>query len=372
MAALNRFIFKVVEKSLPFFKVLRKINKFEWDASYQQAFEELKKYLAGLPLLVKPTQGDTLYLYLSVIPQAIGFVLVHEEEGKQMLIYYVSKVLNGAEDREYGISCLPRTTIKAQALADFIFEMAGISPGETPKVEKWLLHMDGSSTIQGSDAGIVDTSPHGEDLEFAVKFDFKASNIEVEYETLLIGMKMVHEAGAKRLVAYSDSQKQNIKADCLSKRASSLEDYQTRNIAIEYLLEPRAPLAIQGIDIVDPFLLAFGQRKFLLVAIDDFTKWVEAEPLARITEGEVKKFIWINIICRFGLPREIISDNGRKVEVTNRILVQGIKRTLEKVGGNWTEELTGDLWAYRTTPRGFMVESLFTLVYGTEAIISVD
>ncbi|KAL0458115.1 UNVERIFIED_CONTAM: hypothetical protein Slati_0438700 [Sesamum latifolium] len=69
-----------------------------------------------------------------------------------------------------------------------------------------------------------------------------------------------------------------------------------------------------GIDIVGPFPLAAGQRKFLLVAVDYFTKWVEAEPLARITEGEVMKFIWKNIICRFGIPREIISDNGRQFQ----------------------------------------------------------
>ncbi|KAL0386639.1 UNVERIFIED_CONTAM: hypothetical protein Slati_4588900 [Sesamum latifolium] len=45
-----------------------------------------------------------------------------------------------------------------------------------------------------------------------------------------------------------------------------------------------------GIDIVGPFPLAAGQRKFLLVAVDYFTKWVEAEPLARITEGEAKRY----------------------------------------------------------------------------------
>ncbi|KAL0455179.1 UNVERIFIED_CONTAM: hypothetical protein Slati_0857100 [Sesamum latifolium] len=114
------------------------------------------------------------------------------------------------------------------------------------------------------------------------------------------------------------------------------------------------------------------------------------------------KFIWKNIICRFGIPREIISDNdrqfqGRKiqewcqglrikqrfttvahpqangqVEVTNRILVQGIKRRLERVGGNWAEELTNVLWAYRTTPRGSTGETPFSLVYGTEAIIPAE
>ncbi|KAL0445575.1 UNVERIFIED_CONTAM: hypothetical protein Slati_1685400 [Sesamum latifolium] len=147
------------------------------------------------------------------------------------------------------------------------------------------------------------------------------------------------------------------------------------------MLSP-CPFMQWGMDIVGPFPLTAGQRKFLLVAIDYLTKWVEAEPLARITEGEVMKFIWKNIVCRFGIPREIISDNDRQfqgrriqewcqglhirqrfttvahpqangqVEVTNRILVQGIKRRLERVGENWAEELTSVLWAYRTTPRG--------------------
>ncbi|KAL0456474.1 UNVERIFIED_CONTAM: hypothetical protein Slati_0986600 [Sesamum latifolium] len=69
-----------------------------------------------------------------------------------------------------------------------------------------------------------------------------------------------------------------------------------------------------GMDIVGPFPLAPGQKKFLLVAIDYFTKWVEAEPVACITEGEVMKFIWKNIICRFGLPRELISDNAQQFQ----------------------------------------------------------
>ncbi|KAL0345300.1 UNVERIFIED_CONTAM: hypothetical protein Sradi_4361300, partial [Sesamum radiatum] len=86
---------------------------------------------------------------------------------------------------KYSISYIPRPTIKAQALADFISEMAGISLGDAPNDEKWLLYVDGSSTIQGSGVSIVITSPQGEDLEFAVKFGFKASNNETEYEALM-------------------------------------------------------------------------------------------------------------------------------------------------------------------------------------------
>ncbi|KAL0326480.1 UNVERIFIED_CONTAM: hypothetical protein Sangu_1726000 [Sesamum angustifolium] len=59
IAALSHCISNSAEKSLPYFKMLRKAKNFKWDTSYQQAFEKLKKYLAGLPLLVQPSLGDT-------------------------------------------------------------------------------------------------------------------------------------------------------------------------------------------------------------------------------------------------------------------------------------------------------------------------
>ncbi|KAL0361079.1 UNVERIFIED_CONTAM: Retrovirus-related Pol polyprotein from transposon [Sesamum radiatum] len=248
IVALSRFISKSAEKSLLFFKTLRKAKTFEWGTPCQLAFEELKAYLARLPLLVKPSPGDTLYLYLLVAPQAVSSVLIREEKGKQLPIYYFSKVLNGVEGRyipiekmalalvatarrlrpyflshptgvktntpqmlgkpdtserlvkwavklsEYDISYMPRTTIKAQALADFISEIAEMSVKDTSQDQVWLLHIDGSSTTQGSGTGIVIVTPQGKDLEFAIKFDFKASNNEAEYEALVIGMRMAHEA----------------------------------------------------------------------------------------------------------------------------------------------------------------------------------
>ncbi|XP_073119747.1 uncharacterized protein [Henckelia pumila] len=69
-----------------------------------------------------------------------------------------------------------------------------------------------------------------------------------------------------------------------------------------------------GLDIVGPFPQARAQKIFLFVAVDYFYKWVEAKPLAKITEGEVMKFLWKNIVCRFGLPRKLVSDNGRQFQ----------------------------------------------------------
>ncbi|GJU02138.1 reverse transcriptase domain-containing protein [Tanacetum coccineum] len=67
-----------------------------------------------------------------------------------------------------------------------------------------------------------------------------------------------------------------------------------------------------GIDIAGPFPEGPGKVKFYIVVMDYFTKWIEAKAVATITDNQVKKFIRDNIICRFGLPGEIVSDNGKQ------------------------------------------------------------
>ncbi|GKF36998.1 reverse transcriptase domain-containing protein [Tanacetum coccineum] len=67
-----------------------------------------------------------------------------------------------------------------------------------------------------------------------------------------------------------------------------------------------------GINIAGPFPEGPGKVKFLIVAVDYFTKWLEAKAVATITCNQVKKFVWDNIVCRFGLPGEIVSDNCKQ------------------------------------------------------------
>ena len=133
-------------------------------------------------------------------------------------------------------------------------------------------------------------------------------------------------------------------------------------------------------DIVGPLLAAAAQKKFLLVATDYFSKWVEAEAYASIKDKDVTKFVWKNIICRFGIPQTIIADNdpqfdsitfrnfyselnirnlystsrypqsNGQAEATNKTLITALKKKLEQAKGKWAEELPGVLWTYRTTP----------------------
>uniref|UniRef100_A0A2N9GFR7 Uncharacterized protein n=1 Tax=Fagus sylvatica TaxID=28930 RepID=A0A2N9GFR7_FAGSY len=162
------------------------------------------------------------------------------------------------------------------------------------------------------------------------------------------------------------------------------------------------PFAQWGLDLVGPLPRATGNRQWLIVATDYFTKWVEAEPLARITDSESRKFIWNNIITRFGIPRCLISDNGTQfdsrpfrrycsefgirnhfsspaylqgngqAESSNKTILNGIKKRLEEAKGRWVEELPTILWTFRTTPRSSTGETPFSLTYGVEAVIPLE
>ena len=161
------------------------------------------------------------------------------------------------------------------------------------------------------------------------------------------------------------------------------------------------PFSQWGLDIMGPFPTAIRQLKFLVVGIDNFTKWVEVEALATITEKNIRSFVWRNIICRYGIPRVLVSDNGKQfdnsalrdfcfelgiknhysspahpqangqVEVTNRSLLKIIKTWLEGAKGIWPDELPSILWAYRMTARIPTGETSFRLAYGSEAVIPV-
>ncbi|XP_074573491.1 uncharacterized protein LOC141829917 [Curcuma longa] len=536
------------ERSFPFFKVLKKAQRFHWNAECDRAFEELKNYLSQLPRLAKALPVEPLWMYLSATEVAVSSVLVKEEEKSQHPIYFFSRRLKDAETRiltqpeasgrlikwtvelgEYDIRYEPRAAIKAQALADFLSE---ISREEAE--EEWKVYVDGASNKQGSGVGVLLLAPTGEEVRLAIRLGFKASNNEAEYEAALVGLQAARRMGATRISLYSDSQlvSQQVEGSSLSPirtddtttthiaavaqidqlPATEKEDWRTpirvfletettpvnpdqarllkrrasrftliedqlyrrsfskpllkclgpedadyvlreahlgccgdhpgsRSLARKILLagyfwptlqkdatelvntcvhcqkyQPfgrrpteqlkaattSCPFDQWGLDIVGPLPMGPQQKKFLLVAVDYFSKWVEAEALSRITEGAVMKFLWGNIVCRYGIPYRLVSDNGRQfsgkklrewcqglsilqaftsvaypqangqAEVINREIIKGLEKKLDHEGGSWVDELPSVLWSYRTTPRESTGMTPFHLVYGGEAVVPIE
>jgi hypothetical protein len=83
------------------------------------------------------------------------------------------------------------------------------------------------------------------------------------------------------------------------------------------IIELTWPLARWGIDIIGKLPTAHGNLQYAVVAMEYFTKWIEAKPVTNMSSFTMKKFLWQNIICRFGVPRHITVDNGTQFDSQN-------------------------------------------------------
>jgi hypothetical protein len=159
------------------------------------------------------------------------------------------------------------------------------------------------------------------------------------------------------------------------------------------------PLQRWGLDIVGPLPTAQGNLKFTFVAIEYFTKWIEARAVSTITSKTAQKFFWQNIVCQFGVPSELTVDNGKQfdsqdfrdfcfsigtkpvfasvyhpqsngvIERANGKIFSTIKkRLLDDKKGKWADQLPEVAWALNMTECRATRFTPFRLLYGSEAM----
>jgi transposase InsO family protein len=166
------------------------------------------------------------------------------------------------------------------------------------------------------------------------------------------------------------------------------------------------PFAVWGLDILGPFPRVPGGYRYLYIAINKFTEWVEVEPVCTIPARSAVKFIH-GLVCRFGVPNRIITDNSSQftsglfreycasasikicftsvayprsngqAERANAEVLKGLKKRsfnakLEACGKKWLDNLQSILWSVRTTATKPTGETPFFLVYGAKAILPTD
>ncbi|KAH7834439.1 hypothetical protein Vadar_016023 [Vaccinium darrowii] len=96
---LRRFIPALAEITAPLGDLLKQKVKFEWEEQHQLAFEKVKAILASPLTMVSPQKGKSLILYLTSTSRSIGALLAQEVDGIEKLVYYISRKIQGAEDR---------------------------------------------------------------------------------------------------------------------------------------------------------------------------------------------------------------------------------------------------------------------------------
>ncbi|KAK3025694.1 hypothetical protein RJ639_041699 [Escallonia herrerae] len=348
-------------------EAIRKAKDFEWTEECQKSFEELKRYLSSPSLLTKPVTGEDLFLYLSISEVAVSTVLIREEEGKQRHVYYISKVLQDVETR------YPRIDKVALALVTSARKLRPYFQSHTIVV---LTDQPLGKVLQNPDAS-------GRLVNWSVEL----GEFDIKYQP-----------------------RTAIKAQALS------------DFVVECTI-PEDPQQLILSEVSDPWLLyvddssnvgnsgaglilispkKFKIERFVIVTIDYFTKWTEAEPLATITASKCEEFFWKNVVYRFGVPKILITDNGKQfdnsnfrsfceglsinlrftsvahpqsngqTENMNRSILQGLKRKLDEAKVAWVDELPKVLWAYRTTPHSVTGETPFLLCFETEALLPVE
>ncbi|GKA30898.1 reverse transcriptase domain-containing protein, partial [Tanacetum coccineum] len=421
LAALNRFLAKSAERSLPFFNTLKNItkeNKHEYRYTQEagEAFQQMKNLITDLPSLTPPQEKETLYAYLAASTEKLELSLIHMT--RRLRRYFeahpvkvitdqpIKNILSNTETSSklakyaielgaYTITFIPRNAVKGQVLVDFLSEVPEGEKEEsyfrTPKafsekddMETWTLFTDGALSPKGSGAGLVLIGPSGIEYTYALRLTFPSTNNEAEYEALLAGLRIArqmnisnievkvdsklvasqingsYEASKDSMIKYLAKAKEyssgfksfsieniprnmNQKADVLSKLASVAFNHLTKELQANYVIReihmgscgmhvgPRAVVRKTirqryywptmhedakkecGMDIHGPLPPTRGGAKFVIVAIDYFTKWIEAKPLVKITGKEVIRFVMDNIICSFGLPQIIVTDNGAQL-----------------------------------------------------------
>ena len=191
----------------------------------------------------------------------------------------------------------------------------------------------------------------------------------------------------------------------LVKKCKTCQEHaQISHLPSEPLTSITSPWPFQqwGLDILGPLPIGKGQCKFIVIGVDYFTKWAEAEPLVTITEQKVRNFVWHSIICRFGISRALVSNNGKQFDnpkfrdfcaelgiknyysspshpqsngqakVTIRTLKAALKTKLKNLKGKWIEYLPKVLWAYRTMRKSVTQETSFALAFGAEVVAPVE
>uniref|UniRef100_A0A2N9FX86 Integrase catalytic domain-containing protein n=1 Tax=Fagus sylvatica TaxID=28930 RepID=A0A2N9FX86_FAGSY len=247
-----RFIAQLTATCEPLFKLLRKDVKIKWTEDCQKAFDKIKEYLLNPPILVPPTPGRPLILYLTVQEASMGCMLGQQDETgkKEQAIYYLSKKFTEPETRYL----LVEKTCCALAWASkklrqymlyyttwlvsrmdpikYIFEKPALTgkiarwqitrpeqlelmdsefPDEDVMIVeednqgRWKLYFDGAANAVGSGIGAVLVSPKGQQTPIAVKLGFDCTNNMTEYEACIVGLQAALEFGAYELEVFGDS-----------------------------------------------------------------------------------------------------------------------------------------------------------------------
>ncbi|GAU39244.1 hypothetical protein TSUD_396900 [Trifolium subterraneum] len=326
LTSMARFVAKSAQHALPLFKLLRKETTFEWTEECEGALQHLKRALSEPPVLTRPVEGEKLYLYLAVASEAISVVLIRETEQGQKPVYFETLTKPSIEK---AVEVMHICAIDDQSWMAPVYNFlkSNTLPADAKEATK-------------------------------IRKRFSISLLKCVEETRVeFILQEIHEW----------INGQHIGGRSLARKALRAGQ------RAETLISPW-PFAWWGMDILGPFLTAARQVKYLIVAVDYFTKWIEAKPLAKIGASHILRFFKINVLARFGIPQVVVTDNG--TQFTNKKFQEFLATigTTQHFTSVEHPQTNGQAKAANRnhSPHSTTGETPFRLTYGTEAVIPVE
>ncbi|XP_024030284.1 uncharacterized protein LOC21404723 [Morus notabilis] len=262
VAALNRFISKATDKCVPFFDTLKGSHHFEWTPRSSSRLDgSFKEALALLP-------GPY------------------------------------------------NTAIKGHVLADFLVEFSHRptpATNEEVKVVEWKLYVDGASSEAESSADVMLISLEGHKITSAVRFKFKASNNEAEYEALIAGLRLASHLKIQRISIFSDSQlvvgqvKEEYQARNERMRAGTKRNTNGDALAKLASLKDSDILRVVPIEEVERSTIDEKVKALTIQTVEDWmTPLIQYLADTKLLDNKKE--------ARFGVPHLIVSDNGKQFD----------------------------------------------------------
>ncbi|GJX50259.1 reverse transcriptase domain-containing protein [Tanacetum coccineum] len=346
----RRFIKDFSMISKPMTQLLMKDAKFDFFDDCKKAFNILKEKLTTAPIIISPDWNVPFELMCDASDFAVGAVLGQRIDGKFKPIYYASKTLNNAQEHY--------TTTEKELLA-VVFSF-----------DKFRPYLILSKTIVYTDHSALkylfskqDAKPRLIRLENPNLGTFVKEEIADKFpdEHLKI---LKTELNKDEPCIFEDAKDYVMRCDACQRSGniSSRSEMPQNNIQVCNVFD------VWGLDFMGPFPNSKG-NKYILVAVDYVSKWVEAQALPTNDARVVIKFLR-RLFARFGVPKALISDRGTHFGNSQ------FEKTLQKSVGynpkNWFEKLDDALWAFRTaykTPTGC---TPFRLIYGKACHLPVE
>eukprot|EP00253_Pinus_taeda_P018791 PITA_18791 len=365
----------------PLFKLLTKYVLFNWNENCQQAFELLKKKLSTAPVLRGPNWSLPFHIFTDAFDTAVGASLGQKEESCTYAIYFISKNLTPAE-LNYTVR-EKETLAIIYAVNKFRHYITGYEvfvhtdhsaikhlmnkPITSGRVTRWLL------LLQEFNITVLDRP--------AKRTTFKLLILAYYWPSIF--------KDAKKYVKSCDSYQR------MGRPTATDEMPLQPQVHLE-------PFEKWALDFIGPINPTSNGKKYILVCTNYVTKWAEAKALVRATEHTVVNFLFEEIFVRYGVPREIVTDQGTQftsklvkditdkyqikhrrstlyhpqangqVESTNKTLEGIIAKTVAMNRKNWEEKLKDALWAYRITWKDTTGFTTYQLVYGKEVMLPIE